>query len=108
MSADHDKMSAREFVASVLAAPSQVEPAHGCRSVARATTLAECVPLLAVILDIVERGPHELTMDAIETYRADVMELLEHIRPVVEREANVVITDWAPALFAPAANSIPA
>jgi hypothetical protein len=110
MSVDHDQISAREFVASVLAGPGQaelpgqVELTHGCRSVARATTLAECVPLLAVVLDVVEHGPHELTMEAIETYRADVMELLEHIRPIVEREANVVIADWPPALFAHASN----
>src|SRR5215467_7611969 len=51
-------------------------------------TLAECVPLLAVVLELINRGPDALTIEGVESYRGKIMQLLEHIRPAVEREAK--------------------
>ena len=54
----------------------------------RSATLAECVPLLAIALEYVSRGPASLTVDAVENYRLGAVKILEHLRPVIEREAD--------------------
>jgi hypothetical protein len=92
--------TAFEFVAALLPkTEASSASSDGPRSVPRATTLAECVPLLEMALDVVDRGPDDMTIDAIETYRSHVIEILEHIRPILECEANSKMADWAPGLF---------
>ena len=61
----------------------------------RSATLAECVPLLAIALEYVSRGPASLTVDAVEKYRLGAVKILEHLRPVIEREADLTLGEWA-------------
>ena len=35
----------------------------------KSTTLSECVPLLDIALELIDRGPTDLTIEAIESYR---------------------------------------
>lgn len=58
-------------------------------------TLAECVPLIAIALEYISRGPSSLTVDAVEKYRLGAVKILEHVRPVIEREADLSIGEWA-------------
>jgi hypothetical protein len=60
----------------------------------RTTTLAECVPLLDVALEFIDRGPAELTIEAIESYRESAIRLLENMRPVIERQAKATLAAW--------------
>ena len=60
----------------------------------RTTTLAECVPLLDVALEFIDRGPAELTIEAVESYRESVIRLLENMRPVIERQAKATLAAW--------------
>jgi hypothetical protein len=60
-------------------------------------TLAECVPLIAIALEFVGRGPSALTVDAVEKYRLGAVELLERMRPVIEREADLTFGEWTVA-----------
>ena len=60
-------------------------------------TLTECVPLLTIALQFVDRGPTALTVEGVEEYRANVIRLLEHVQPVLEREAGMTLGDWAVA-----------
>src|SRR5262245_17724584 len=69
-------------------------------------TLAECVPLLTVALEAVSRGPAALTVDGIEQYRASAIRLIEHVRPVIEREAGQTLADWASDLAMPASDLV--
>ncbi len=74
----------------------EVIPLHGSR---KATSLADCVPLLAVAIEFLDRGPDALTIQAVESYREKALSLLEHLRPAVERAAHVSVEDWT-ATFA--------
>jgi hypothetical protein len=65
-----------------------------------ASTLAECVPLLAIAMELIDRGPAALTIEGVEGYRTKVMKLLEHIRPVVESEATLTLANWTNKLLA--------
>ena len=60
----------------------------------KTTTLAECVPLLDVALEFIDRGPAELTIEAIESYRESAIHLLENMRPVIERQAKATLAAW--------------
>jgi hypothetical protein len=60
----------------------------------KTTTLAECVPLLDVALEFIDRGPAELTIEAIESYRESAIRLLENMRPVIERQAKATLAAW--------------
>ena len=60
----------------------------------KTSTLAECVPLLDVALDFIDRGPAELTIEAIEAYRESAIRLLENMRPVIERQAKATLAAW--------------
>ena len=60
----------------------------------KTSTLAECVPLLDVALDFIDRGPAELTIEAVETYRESAIRLLENMRPVIERQAKATLAAW--------------
>ena len=62
---------------------------------AKSATLAECVPLLAIALEYLNRGPQGVSVDAIEKYRLGAVKLLEHLRPVIEREADLTLGEWA-------------
>ena len=61
---------------------------------ARPTSLAECVPLLDVALEFIDRGPAELTIEAVEAYREAAIRLLENMRPVIERQAKATLAAW--------------
>jgi hypothetical protein len=60
----------------------------------KTTTLAECVPLLDVALELIDRGPAELTIEAVESYREAAIRLLENMRPVIERQAKATLAAW--------------
>ena len=60
----------------------------------KTTTLAECVPLLDVALEFIDRGPAELTIEAVEAYREKTIRLLENMRPVIERQAKATLAAW--------------
>ena len=60
----------------------------------KTSSLAECVPLLDVALDFIDRGPTELTIEAIEAYRESAIRLLENMRPVIERQAKATLAAW--------------
>lgn len=68
---------------------------QGSDQLAQSSTLAECVPLLAIALEYVSRGPASLSVDAVEKYRLGAVKLLEHLRPVIEREADLTFGEWA-------------
>lgn len=72
----------------------------GCGHPVAATTLVECVPLLAIAMELIDRGPSALTIEGVEGYRTKVMKLLEHIRPVVESEATLTLANWTRLLAA--------
>jgi hypothetical protein len=78
------------------------DPANGTGSgqAVAPTTLAECVPLLAIAMELIDRGPSALTIEGVEGYRTKVMQLLEHIRPVVESEATLTLANWTRLLAA--------
>jgi hypothetical protein len=40
-------------------------------------------------------GPASLTVDAVGKYRLGAVKILEHLRPVIEREADLTIGEWA-------------
>jgi len=65
-------------------------------------TLADCVPLLAIASELLDRGPSSLTVEGVEAYRENTLRLLEYVLPVIEREANVSLGDWARQLMQPA------
>jgi hypothetical protein len=64
-------------------------------------TLAECVPLIAMALEYVGRGPAALTVDAVEKYRLGAVKILEQLRPVIEREADLTFGEWTVGGTAP-------
>ena len=57
-------------------------------TLAKAMTLADCVPWLEIALDFIDRGPQGITIEAVERYRRNLMEIIEHIRGAIEREAR--------------------
>ena len=61
---------------------------------ARRTTLSECVPLLDIALEFIDRGPSELTIEAVESYRESAIRILENMRPVIERQAKATLAAW--------------
>ena len=63
-------------------------------------TLTECVPLLSLTLELIKSGPETLSIDSIEEYRADALRLIERIRPVIERQAGLTLSDWAADVLA--------
>ncbi len=70
---------------------------HDRRAKPAPRTLAECVPLLSVALQFVDCGPASLTVEGVEVYRANAIRLLEHVRPVIERQAGQTLAEWAAA-----------
>jgi hypothetical protein len=43
---------------------------------------------------MIDRGPEELTIEAVETYRENAIRLLENMRPVIERQAKNMLASW--------------
>ena len=60
----------------------------------KTTTLSECVPLLDIALEFIDRGPTELTIEAVESYRESAIRILENMRPVIERQAKATLAAW--------------
>lgn len=67
-------------------APCPMSPHDGT---VKAMTLADCVPWLETALEFIDGGPAGLSIEAVERYRASLMEILQHIRSTVEREAKL-------------------
>ena len=67
---------------------------------ARPTTIAECVPLMAVASEFLRRGPDEVSIGGVEAYRAKALELLTEVKPVIENRAGLSLEDWAAAVIA--------
>jgi hypothetical protein len=63
-------------------------------------TLAECIPLLAIALELIGRGPAAITIECVEDYRASALQLLEYIRTAVENEAKRMLESWTSELLA--------
>jgi hypothetical protein len=62
--------------------------------------ISECVPLMAIVLELIARGPTTISIEGVESYRGKIMHLLEHIRPVIEQEAKQSLADWTLKLAA--------
>jgi hypothetical protein len=67
---------------------------------AEAPSIAECVPLMAIALELISRGPTTISIEGVENFRTKVMHLLSQIRPVIEHEAKVSLADWTDRLAA--------
>jgi hypothetical protein len=67
---------------------------------ARPTTIAECVPLMAVATEFLRRGPDDVSIAGVEAYRTKALELLTEVKPVIETRAKVSMEDWAAAVIA--------
>jgi hypothetical protein len=67
---------------------------------ARPTTIAECVPLMAVATEFLRRGPDEVSIGGVEAYRTKALELLTEVKPVIETRAKLSLDDWAAAVIA--------
>ena len=52
------------------------------------------MPLLAIALEFIGRGPAALTVEAVENYRVSAVKILEHLRPVIERKAEATLAAW--------------
>jgi hypothetical protein len=68
--------------------------AAGLLGRSKTTTLAECVPLLDIALEFIDRGPEELTIEAVENYRENAIRILQNMRPVIERQAKSILSNW--------------
>jgi len=69
-------------------------------SAGAAVTLAECIPLLAIAVELIGRGPAAITIEHVEDYRASVLQLLEYVRTAVENEAKRMLESWTSELLA--------
>jgi hypothetical protein len=67
---------------------------------ARPTTIAECVPLMAVATEFLRRGPDDVSIGGVEAYRTKALELLTEVKPVIETRAKLSLEDWAAAVIA--------
>jgi len=81
--------------------PSNVYVLHPRRPAKpRPKTISECVPLMAVAAEFLNRGPNDLSIAGIEAYRAKALELLSEVKPVIESRAGMSFDDWAAAVIA--------
>ena len=67
---------------------------------AQAPSIAECVPLMAIALELINRGPTTISIEGVESFRTKVLHLLSQIRPVIETRAKLSLDDWAAAVIA--------
>jgi hypothetical protein len=63
-------------------------------------SIAECVPLMAITLELINRGPTTISIEGVESFRTKILHLLSQIRPVIEQEAKVSLADWTDRLAA--------
>ncbi len=49
---------------------------------------------IAMALEYIGRGPAALTVEAVEKYRLGAVKILEAMRPVIEREADLTLGEW--------------
>ena len=81
--------------------PSNVYRLHPRQTTkARPTTIAECVPLMAVATEFLRRGPEDVSIAGVEAYRTKALELLTEVKPVIETRAKLSLEDWAAAVIA--------
>ena len=81
--------------------PSNVYVLHPRRPAKpRPKTISECVPLVAVAAEFLRRGPDDLSIAGVETYRAKALELLSDVKPVIESRAGMTLDEWAAAVIA--------
>ena len=66
---------------------------------AQPTTIAECVPLMAVATEVLRRGPDDVSIAGVEAYRTKALELLTEVKPVIEARAKLSLDDWAAAVI---------
>src|SRR5438270_371340 len=79
--------------------PSNVTPFRPRKTAAPTPkTLAECVPLIAITLELLHRGPTSISIESVESYRTKVLQLLAQIQPAIEREAKLSLADWTDSL----------
>src|SRR2546423_13081108 len=71
---------------------------HGMSAAPKPMTLTDCVPLLAIAIELINRGPTALTIEAVEDYRANALRLIADMRPVIEHEAELTMAEWADGL----------
>jgi hypothetical protein len=67
---------------------------------AETPSIAECVPLMAIALELIARGPTTISIEGVESFRTKILHLLSHIRPVIENEAKISLADWTDRLAA--------
>jgi len=67
---------------------------------AETPSIAECVPLMAIALELISRGPTTISIEGVENFRTKVLHLLSQIRPVIEQEAKTSLADWTDRLAA--------
>jgi hypothetical protein len=60
----------------------------------------ECIPLLAVALEMINRGPAAVTIVSVEHYRMTLMNLIDQIQPAVEQAARRELDAWTKELQA--------
>ena len=65
-----------------------------------APSIAECVPLMAIALELINRGPTTISIEGVESFRTKVLHLLSQMRPAIEHEAKVSLADWTDRLAA--------
>jgi hypothetical protein len=65
-----------------------------------APSISECVPLMAIALELIARGPSTISIEGVENFRTKVLHLLAQIRPAIEHEAKVSLADWTDRLAA--------
>ncbi|MBV9426272.1 MAG: hypothetical protein JO084_00930 [Bradyrhizobiaceae bacterium] len=81
--------------------PSNVYVLHPRRQAKpRPKTITECVPLMAVAAEFLNRGPDDLSIASVEAYRAKAIELLSEVKPVIERQAKMTLDEWAADVIA--------
>jgi hypothetical protein len=76
-----------------------IDPAYGVlpqdpgsASCAMGLTLADCVPWLEVAVECIDRGPEGLSIEAVERYRNNLLEIIQHVRSALVREATFAPT----------------
>jgi hypothetical protein len=65
-----------------------------------APSIVECVPLMAITLELISRGPTTISIEGVESFRTKILHLLSQMRPVIEQEAKVSLADWTDRLAA--------
>jgi hypothetical protein len=89
-----------EFLMDGKAQPSPLAALQEAAGGSDSSSIAECVPLIAIALELISRGPTTLSIEGVEDFRTKVMHLLSHIRPVIEQEAKMSLADWTNKLIA--------